>query len=46
MPGAAKAARMRCLAVSNAHSQKELAEADRVVDSLEEVDLISLVYRV
>ena len=43
---AAKAAGMRCLAVSNAHSQEELAQADRVVDSLEKVDLITLIYRV
>ena len=43
---AAKAAGMRCLAVSNAHSKRELAEADRIVNSLEEVDLIDLLYRV
>ena len=43
---AAKAAGMRCLAVSNTHSKEELAEADRIVDSLEEVELIALLYRV
>ena len=41
---AAKAAGMRCLAVSNAHSKEELAEADKIVDSLEEIDLIALLY--
>ncbi len=43
---AAKAAGMRCLAVTNTHPRQELAEADRVVDSLEEVDLITLIQRV
>jgi hypothetical protein len=37
---------MRCLAVSNAHSKQELQEADKVVASLEEVDLITLIQRV
>jgi beta-phosphoglucomutase len=40
---AAKAAGMRCLAVANTHSKQELREADKVVDSLEEVDLITLI---
>jgi len=43
---AAKAAGMRCLAVTNAHSKEELAQADRTVDSLEKVDLITLIQRV
>jgi beta-phosphoglucomutase family hydrolase len=43
---AAKAAGMRCLAVANAHTKQELTEADRIVDSLEEVDLITLIQRV
>jgi len=43
---AAKAAGMRCLAVTNTHPEEELKEADKVVDSLEDVDLITLVIRV
>jgi beta-phosphoglucomutase len=43
---AAKAAGMRCLAVANTHPQHELQEADEVVDSLENVDLIMLITRV
>jgi beta-phosphoglucomutase-like phosphatase (HAD superfamily) len=43
---AAKAAGMRCLAVANTHPKQELKEADKVVDSLEDVDLITLVQRV
>ena len=43
---AAKDAGMRCLAVTNAHPKEELAEADRIVDSLEEIDLITLIQRV
>jgi sugar-phosphatase len=43
---AAKAAGMRCLAVSNTHPKQELQEADKIVDSLEEVDLITLIQRV
>jgi len=43
---AAKSAGMRCLAVTNAHSKEELAQADRIVDSLEKVDLITLIQRV
>ena len=43
---AAKAAGMRCLAVTNTHPEQELREADKVVHSLEEVDLITLIQRV
>jgi hypothetical protein len=37
---------MRCLAVTNTHPEKELKEADKVVNSLEGVDLITLLHRV
>jgi len=43
---AAKAARMRCLAVTNTHPKQDFEEADSVVDSLEKVDLITLIRRV
>lgn len=43
---AAKDAGMRCLAVTNTHPKEELAESDRIVDSLEEIDLITLIQRV
>jgi beta-phosphoglucomutase family hydrolase len=43
---AAKLAGMKCLAITNTHPREELNEADKVVDSLEEVDLITLLYRV
>jgi HAD superfamily hydrolase (TIGR01509 family) len=43
---AAKAAGMKCLAVTNTHSPEELTEADRVVESLQDVDLITLLMRV
>jgi len=43
---AAKAAGMRCLAVTNTHPKQELEEADKVVDSLEDIDLITLIQRV
>ncbi len=43
---AAKVAGMRCLAVTNTHPREELNEADKVVNSLEEVDLITLIHRV
>jgi len=43
---AAKAAGMRCLAVTNTHPEQELKEADKVVHSLEDVDLITLMQRV
>ncbi len=36
---AAHGARLKCLAVTNSHSEKELSEADSVVHSLERVDL-------
>lgn len=39
----AKAAGMKCLAVTNTHPEQVLRGADRVVDSLEEVDLITLI---
>ncbi len=43
---AAKAVGMKCLAVTNTHPKEELNEADNVVDSLEGVDLITLIRRV
>lgn len=43
---AAKEAGMKCLAVANTHPRQQLEEADRVVDSLEDVDLITLLIRV
>jgi HAD superfamily hydrolase (TIGR01509 family) len=43
---AAKTAGMKCLAITNTHPQQELEEADKVVDSLENVDLITLLVRV
>jgi beta-phosphoglucomutase len=43
---AAKAAGMRCLAVANTHPKEELGEADKIVASLAEVDLITLIRRV
>jgi len=43
---AAKTAGMKCLAITNTHSRQELEEADRVVDSLENVDLLTLLMRV
>lgn len=39
---AARAADMRCLAVTNSHPRESLAEADLVVDSLEEVDAAAI----
>lgn len=42
---AAKAAGMRCLAVASTRPPQELEEADRVVDSLENLDLITLLIR-
>lgn len=39
---AAKRAGMRCLAVTNTHPRTSLAEADLVVDTLEEVDISNL----
>lgn len=43
---AAKAAGMRCLAVTNTHPPEELGEADKIIDSLENVDLITLLVRI
>jgi HAD superfamily hydrolase (TIGR01509 family) len=43
---AAKNAGMRCLAVTNTHPAQNLEEADRAVDSLESVDLITLLIRI
>jgi beta-phosphoglucomutase family hydrolase len=43
---AAKAAGMRCLAITNTHPRQKLEEADRIVDSLENVDLITLLIRI
>jgi len=43
---AAKAAGMRCLAVANTHPKKDLKGADKVVNSLEDMDLITLIQRV
>ena len=39
---AAKTAGMKCLAIANTHPRQKLKEADKVVDSLENMDLISL----
>jgi len=39
---AAKNAGMQCLAISNTHPRQELEEADKVVASLENIDLIAL----
>jgi beta-phosphoglucomutase family hydrolase len=43
---AAKSAGMKCLAITNTHPQQKLEEANKVVDSLESVDLITLLMRV
>jgi beta-phosphoglucomutase len=43
---AAKTVGMKCLAITNTHPQEEFEEADRIVDSLENVDLITLLTRV
>ncbi|MHC1578768.1 MAG: HAD-IA family hydrolase [Dehalococcoidia bacterium] len=43
---AAKAAGMKCLAVTNTHPRQELQGADRIVESLESMDLIALLTRV
>ena len=43
---AAKSAGMKCLAVTNTRHRHDLQEADTVVDSLEDVDLITLLIRV
>lgn len=38
----ARSAGMRCLAITNTHPRQELEEANKVVESLEDVDLITL----
>jgi beta-phosphoglucomutase len=43
---AAKTAGMKCLAVANTHPRPKLREADKVVDSLENMDLITLLTRI
>jgi HAD superfamily hydrolase (TIGR01509 family) len=43
---AAKTAGMKCLAIANTHPRQKLDEADKVADSLENVDLITLLTRV
>ncbi len=43
---AAKTAGMKCLAVTNTHRRHDLKEADKIVDSLDNVDLITLLMRV
>jgi len=43
---AAKTAGMKCLAIANTHPRQKLQEADKVADSLEDVDLITLVTRI
>jgi len=43
---AAKTAGMKCLAIANTHPRQKLEEADKVADSLENVDLITLLTRV
>jgi HAD superfamily hydrolase (TIGR01509 family) len=42
---AAKTAGMKCVAVTNTHHREQLPEADKVFDSLEDVDLITLLMR-
>jgi beta-phosphoglucomutase family hydrolase len=41
----AKSAGMKCLAVATTHTRQELEAADRVVNSLEEIDLIGLLFK-
>ncbi len=43
---AAKTAGMKCLGITNTHPTEKLGEADMVVDSLENMDLITLLMRV
>jgi beta-phosphoglucomutase family hydrolase len=43
---AAKTAGVKCVAVANTHPRQELEEADKIVDSLENMDLITLLTRV
>ncbi len=41
----AKRAGMKCLAVATTHTRQELQAADRVINSLEEIDLIGLLFK-
>ena len=43
---AARAAGMKCLAITNTHPRPELAQADMIIDSLESADLITLLIRI
>jgi HAD superfamily hydrolase (TIGR01509 family) len=43
---AAKTAGMKCLAITNTYPRQKLEEADKVVDSSENVDLITLLTRI
>ena len=43
---AAKSTGMRCLAVTNFHPEKEVKQADKVVGSLEGIDLITLIQKI
>jgi beta-phosphoglucomutase len=43
---AAKTAGMKCLAIANTHPRQKLEEADKVFDSLGNVDLITLLTKV
>jgi beta-phosphoglucomutase len=43
---AAKAAGMKCLAVASTHPRQQLVQADTIVDSLDNVDLITLLIRI
>ena len=43
---AAKSAGMKCLAVTNTHHRENLRRTDKVVDCLENVDLITLLIRI
>lgn len=43
---AAKTAGMKCLGITNTHPRQRLTGADMVIDSLENVDLITLVMRI
>jgi HAD superfamily hydrolase (TIGR01509 family) len=43
---AAKTAGMKCLAVANIYPRQELEEADKIVESLENMDLITLLTRI
>jgi HAD superfamily hydrolase (TIGR01509 family) len=43
---AAKAAGMKCLAITNTHGPEQLGEADRAIESLQDMDLVTLLTRV